>query len=562
MIELENVSYRYPESDECALQNVSFTVSPGECVALVGLNASGKSTLTRLLNASRIPDGGRVMVDGIDATAGERARRAIAQSVGLVRQDPRDQLVASRVFEEVAFGPCNLGLSQSEVKRRVKHAIDVCGLQHKSYANCEELSGGEQQRLATAGVLAMEPRYLVFDEVTAFLDTTARRDLVCLMHELTMQGHGVVVASHEIADMLYADRICLLEAGRLAWQGSLSDMLTRSEILERAGLDTDPLAAELAHCAALGIEPQAIAQQWAAEKKRAGHTTDKRAGHTTDPVDLTTRAAELGVHSTGSSGVYAAESGVHAAGLPSPHSTGLELTDVSLAYDSEPVLSHVSLWAEPGCITLLAGSSGAGKSTALRIMAGVLPPDSGVASLNGNHVELGAVGLAFQCPEEQLFCTSVYEEVAFGPMHQGLKGQELAQKVEYAMSMLHIENMAQASPFTLSGGQARRVALAAVVAMPADAYVFDEPTAGLDGIGTRELQALLEQLARDGSAVVVVSHDICTWLDLVQKVYLIDAGRMVWQGTPQALRDDVGIFEQAGMTVPLPLMLAAQGASK
>ncbi len=531
MIELHDVSYRYHTSSDHAVQHVSFTVSPGECVALIGLNGSGKSTLARLLNASRVPESGRIVVDGIEVSSSEQVRYEIAKRVGLVRQDPRDQLVASRVFEEVSFGPCNLGLPQDEVKRRSMRVLKVCDLQNKMYVNCDELSGGEQQRLAIADMLAMEPSYLVFDEVTAFLDIGARQDIVQLIGKLKASGHGVVVVSHELQDMIYADKLCLLEAGKLTWQGSLVDALLSSDVLVRAGLDTDPLAEELAKLVGSGGVPQDVASLWQEEQWRA---CTKRSS------DTPSVSPELPAC------VAASE-------------PGLKLTDVSLSYNNMPALAKLCIEAEPGCITLLAGASGAGKSSALRVMAGALPADTGTATLAGKTVELGMVGLALQNPEEQLFCASGYEEVAFAPANQGLKETELDQTVRSSMTRFHIEDLAQASPFALSGGQARRVALASVVSMKADAYVFDEPTAGLDGTGTRDLQVLLTQLAADGAAVVVVSHDICLWLGCAHKVYLMEAGHIVWHGAPQALQSSREAFEaafsQSNMAAPLPLLL-------
>ena len=531
MLELRDATYAYPGEGSPAVRGASLCVAPGERVALVGGNGSGKSTVACLANGSLLAGPGAVSVDGHDPAAGAAERLEVARLCALVRQDPTDQLVSSSVRDEVAFGPCNLGLPRDEVERRVARSLEACDLVRLEDRGVSELSGGEQQRLALAGALAMEPRYLVLDEVCSFLDTAGRLAVASIVSALAENGCGILSVTHDLADVMAATRVCLVEGGRIAWSGTPSALLSDDSLVRRAQLGGDPLARLMPALIRAGLDPASAAD--VDDVLAFVHETGRDAW-LLEVLGTSSRTARV-------------------SGIPS-----LVLGDAHKRYGDVSALRGMDVLAHDGEVTLLAGSAGSGKSTALRALAGVLDLDSGRALLRGRPVRPGSVGLAFQHPEEQLFCDTVLDDVAFGPTNRGLGTARARGQAAEALRALGVaEGLWGRSPLALSGGQARRVALAGIVAMGADAYVLDEPTAGLDGEGRAALHALVARLASDGAAVVVVSHDVDEWLDVADTVVLASEGRSVWEGEAWRLAADPAPFEAAGIEAPLGVRLRA-----
>lgn len=414
MLEVRDVCFSF-DGERNVLEHVSLVVEPGEHVVLLGPNGSGKSTLARLLNGSLVPSSGCVRVDG--------RTEGLARHVGYVRQDPRNQIVSAVVSDEVAFGPRNLGLPRDEVLRRVDEALEACGISPLRDRMTSELSGGEQQLVAIAGVLAMRPRYLVLDEATSMLDPSSRERVAQIVDHLVASGLGVL----EIAHCRKAGvREVFLDRGRISYQL--------------------PASAE-------------------------------------SPQKKVPRSVTSGCRQQ-----------------------GLSVSNVT-------VLGRLRLVSQDfQGLVLVTGPSGAGKTTLARVLAGVLAPDSGEVTLDGHRVRPGDVGLAFQRPEDQLFCDTVLDDIAYGPRAHGLGEEEALAAARMAAARLSIgEELLDRSPFALSGGQMRRVALAGVTAARPRAYVFDEPTAGLDARGVREFRDLACGLADEGATVVVITHDPQEW---------------------------------------------------
>lgn len=646
MLEARAVSYSYrgvaPEEDRVVVRGASAVVEPGRVLALVGPNGAGKSTLARILCGSLAASSGCVRLDGRDVLPDE-----LCGAVGFVRQDPESQIVAPDVFDEVAFGPCNLGLSESDIRARVSEALHVVGLDGFGNRTVSTLSGGELQRVALAGVLAMRPRYLVLDEVTSQLDPTSRRQVRGIVRSLADRGVGVLFVTHDLEDLCAADEVAVMADGSVEWTGDLWALLALGDMDAVSCVVGEESTGEVAPgegaCGASCSPDERVAAAHAtstsgegSDRTRAvGISGEEPAGARVTPMsdegpagmrvsssvaavvasslvsgsnlgrmlgalarsgftarpnaepDVADMARTLrtrgdvepsqlfayGVTSAHDSGkmrtlrtyceaevAHARDAaGVSRGGSPRASSGALELRDVVVRYGDRPALDGLSLACAPGRITLVAGRSGAGKSTAARVAAGLVPPDAGLAMIGGKPPHPGSVGLCLQRPENQLFCDTVLEDVAFGPRNLGAHDEVARRRAIEALGRLGVdEALWGGSPFALSGGQRRRVALAGVVALDPAAFVLDEPTAGLDAEGRAFLHRVVRELANLGKPVAVVSHDVGEWLEVVDDVALVSTGKLAWQGAAVRLVADPAPLGRAGLDVPLWVRLRAR----
>lgn len=511
MLEVKNVTVGYGDVE--VLSGASLSVAPGELVALVGDNGSGKSTLGRVMCAAQLVDGGSVVVDGHDPSVSELERLRVRALVGRVCQDPVDQIVSSLVFDEVAFGPRNLGLDDAEVKRRVLAALELVGMPSFADRVTTELSGGQQQRIALAGILAMHPSYLVLDEPTAQLDPSARAGFRDLFSRLAHESHmGIALITHDPAEIARADRV--IDVARMG---------VRSGDASAGG--------DRANDARVGdVRGGGACEGDAFKGAQSTGDASLDSVRSFDACASDACAVSEGNASEGGSLMAAtcARGGradiVHARPV-------LELDGIFFSYGDRPVLTDVSLRVHAGEVVLLAGASGAGKSTLASIAAGLVVPCSGEVRLCGAPPVPGDVGLAFQQPEAQFFLDTVYDEIAYAPRNLSCDEAEVDRRVHAAVRTVGLdEDLLSSSPFELSGGQARRVALASVLSLDAPAYIFDEPSAALDAKGRAFARRMVEGLSREGRAVLVITHDVDEWAPVSSRVVELADGSLHERG--------------------------------
>lgn len=597
-----------------ALHGVSLCVDRGEVVALIGHNGSGKSTLGRLVCGAQLPQSGAVCVDGA-STANVPGRALVRRLVGYVGQNPADQTVSTIVSDELAFGLWNIGCTEGEIAERVANSLDAVGLAGFEGREVPSLSGGELQRLVLASVLAMEPGYLVLDEVTSQIDSTFRSQFRSLVARLAGRGVGVVLVTHDPLEVLSCNRVLVLDAGEVIWSGAPGSLLVDyrdlwdrvlppngySDALRSAVADGFDLAggfapAQLAAwlrsvradgCAGAGSPLDAGLDSYSASV--SGRDSD---AHSVVGRDSDTQVPQNGDYSpdkgtnvrilpdkegrarispengldvrvmpenaSGSSipsdntAVFSAisENDCGTEGKPVREASSLAFSHVSIAYENAYVLNDISLSVPSGRVTLIAGRSGAGKTTLACLAAGLTKAQSGSVLLGGTAPVPGEVALAFQNPEQQLFLETVEHELAFAPRNLGCSEDEVARRVSEAASQLEIKELLPSDPFCLSGGQARRVALASILTLSPRAVVLDEPTAGLDAPARAALHRLVRDIACKGLPVLVVSHDLEEWLAIADQVVLLADGTIAWQGTPGALASDIDAFARAGLEPP------------
>ena len=530
-----HAGYGSGESAVKALDGVSCRIERGSVLVLVGANGSGKTTLGRLLCGMELASGGRIVADGHDPALGAEERLQVRSLVGFCQQNPVDQIVSSTVYDEVAFGPRNLGLDEDAVGERVASALERCGLIGYERRATTELSGGEQQRLALAGVLAMRPRYLVLDEPTSQLDATARTEFRALVRALAAdEDVGVVLITHDPLEVLEADDVLVLEEGREAWEGPPCEFLLGRE---------DLWCAVMPHDAYVDALRKALMSGYAAIEPDVGLP---------EPEALAAWLVEHG---------RSASDGRRPDGTPSAHSnlgacSGLCLDNVSFSYGDRPALQRVDLTSMHGRVLLLSGCSGSGKSTLVRVAAGLYEPDEGQVALDGAAVHAGSVGLSFQNPEQQFFLDSVHDEIAFAPRNLGCPEDEVERRVLHATQLVGLDvSLLARDPFALSGGQARLAAIASVLSLETGVYLLDEPTAGLDAGGRQAVHQLVLGLAWEGAVVLVVSHDVGEWLDVADDAILMRDGSIVWSGLTAELQSDTVPFEMSGLDAPLGVRL-------
>jgi len=520
LIEFDNVTYAYPLPNGgriAALREISLRIEEGEYVAVVGANGSGKSTLARHLNALLVPDNGCVTVAGLD-THDQTQHAAIHRTVGMVFQRPEDQIVASLVEEDVAFGVENIGVPSGEIRARVDEALETVGMSAMRLRPPHQLSAGQQQRVALAGVLAMRPRCIVFDEATAMLDPAGRRVVREMMVDLHRAGLTIITITHFMEEALDAQRVVALERGRVALDGPPETVFADAALLCTLGLDLPP-AAGLAHT---------LRQHFPALP--AGLLTVPALVEALDALPHHT--VELPVVQTEPSPV---------AGTPLIAVRDLGHTYMLGTPLAQRSLEGVSLDVVEGTAHGLLGATGSGKSTLMQHLNGLLRPQEGTVrvgeyALADPKTDVRAVrrmvGLVFQLPEAQIFEQYVGDEIAYGPRLQGLLGDSLRQRVRWAMELVGMGFTAFKDRFTfaLSGGEKRKVALASILALRPSVLLLDEPTAGLDPASHRELLAHLQKLKETGITLVLSSHRMEDVAALTGHVTVLDAGHSILDG--------------------------------
>ncbi|MDR3136053.1 MAG: energy-coupling factor transporter ATPase [Coriobacteriales bacterium] len=582
-----DASYSYAQNQQvAALTRINFAIEKGEFVAVVGSNGCGKSTLSKLVNALLTPCSGRVFTMGLD-TAQEQGDvlLAIRSQAGLVLQNPDSQIVASVVADDIAFGPENLCVPHREIVTRVEDALAAVKMSERRHANPVRLSGGQKQRVCIAGMLAMQPSVLVLDEPGAMLDIRGRRGVLRTLHRLHKQGMTVILITQSMEEAANAQRVLVLNKGQVLMSGAPREVFKRHKLLVDIGLDV-PFSVRLAVALRqLGLlvpdvaSPDELLQ--ALSEARTGTSadvSDTYAGAKKNDIEDSTNSAlsdvragvgfgqivlvdngrlsgartSVGAHvsserADAGANVSDAQTsvGVGSKGAGASNPT-LLLRDARFAYSSNDVgneaLRGVSLNLGAGELLGVVGHTGSGKTTLLQLIAGLIRAQNGLVQVAGLDLSLrqarcrlhSLVGMVFQYPERQFFAPTVAEEIAFGPHNAGLDKTRCDKRVREAMRLLGLdyERFAQRSPFELSGGEKRRVAVASVIAADPKILVFDEPTAGLDVSGQRYLQAFISGLKQRKKTIVLASHSLDLIAELADHVLVLDHGTVAMQGSP------------------------------
>ena len=580
MIECRGVSFSY-DGAVSALDGVDLNIEDGEFFCILGGNGSGKSTFAKHLNALLQPDTGTVRINGMDASDPELVYD-IRSTAGMVFQNPDDQLVATLVEDDVAFGPENLGVPSAQIAQRVREALKGVGLvgfeRHETHA----LSGGQKQRVALAGVLAMEPRVLILDEASSMLDPRGRKGLMKACRALHDRGMTIVMITHFMEEAAEADRVAVFRAGRVAMLGTPEEILTRADELAQFNLDMPASCCLGTALRAKGVPVHAQVREVDMVAEIAQTYAD-RSGEDTAGRPSASDSRVLDNASSATDGTAASEPVIEISHLSHSYSLSARerrrwhkrsatagKSSKQALWGNDPsspwALRDVSLTVRRGEFLGLAGHTGSGKSTLVQHLNGLIRPQEGSVRALGldlsNKKDAAAVkakvGVVFQYPERQLFAETVAQDVAFGPHNLGLPQDEVDRRVESSISRvgLDLSTVGDKSPFELSGGQQRRVAFAGVLAMEPEVLVLDEPMAGLDPAARRDFLELIDRLHREGLTVVMVSHSMDDLANCCDRIVVMNEGAVFAEGTPAQVFAHADELKSIGLGVPAAQRMA------
>ncbi len=494
---VEDLSFRYRDRQGAAIHNISFDAKPGEVLLVAGASGCGKTTLIRCINGL-IPRSYKGEISGRVTVFGEEIKdwplSRISQRIGTVLQDPERQILGTKVLNEVAFGLENLGLPRPEIYQRVNEALDFLKIAHLQDRETFHLSGGEKQKVALAGVLAMRPSILLLDEPLASLDPASAQDTLDMVRQLADDGMTVLMVEHRVEDVMriWPERVMFMSEGKIRYLGNLSGLSKVVNYREVKLPAEDILARAKANPAAV----------------------------------------EMNL-------------------LPTVGDAGLEkdvlvkFENVVFGYEAErEVLHGIDLEIKRGDIIAVLGPNGAGKTTFVKHAIGLLKPKSGRVLVNRHDTRQASVaeiastlGYVFQSPSHMLFAPTVHEELSFGPKNLKHSQEDIEMEVKEALQIVNLADNEKDPPLALSFGQQKRVSIAAILAMRSRILVMDEPTAGQDYQNYMNFMDAILQLP-GFEAILFITHDVDLAVIYANRVLMIADGRLIADGKPEdVLRD-------------------------
>lgn len=571
IIACKNLKYSYPGQNSYAINGVSFAVAKGEFLSVIGHNGSGKSTLARLINGLLEADEGKVTVLGMDVAEGKNAIE-IRKHVGIVFQNPDNQMVASIVEDDIAFGPENIGVEREEIGRRIDWALSAVGMSEYRNATPTRLSGGQKQRIAVAGVLAIKPDVLILDESTAMLDPKGRREVMEVVQRLNREeGMTIILITHFMEEALLADRTIVMNRGEIVLTGTPEEIFEKGEELQTYNLSLPKISVISNNLRAAGMQIKDVLK----------------------PEEL---ADEI-VTNFHNCGIYEGQSkiSVPQEGAPA-HEWDIDIRDLAFTYSKKSpfatnALKGINLHVDDGEFFGIIGHTGSGKSTLVQHLNALIKlpqaekkyrkpkvkkgqPEPVLPSITVGQFDLSnkktdfkalraSVGMVFQYPEYQLFAESVFADVAFGlkNFNKKLSEEEIEEAVKSSIEIvgLNYNEVKDKSPFDLSGGQKRRVAIAGVIVTKPHVLILDEPAAGLDPKGKNEIMELLHKLHKEWcKTVIIVSHDMDEVAENCTRVAVLSNGEVFACDTPANLFTHADELFKLGLDVPLTTKISTR----
>lgn len=520
-ISIKDFSFSYKGTEKPQLSSINLTIPKGAKVAVMGKTGAGKTTLAMALNGL-IPHHHEGAFDGeievLDVSTARSELSSVVRHVGLVMQDAESQISGRTALEDAAVGPANFGYERMEVWARAHKALDVVGLSGLEERDTSQMSGGQQQRLVVAGMLALSPEIIVLDEPTSELDPEGASEIYEIVDRLSSEeGKTIILVDHDSERVCeWANLLLVLRDGEVYFWGTPRDFFSNADLVEDAGLrqpDISSLATKLLDHGLLppGTQiPITLTEGIETLSHAKSLPSVKLIDHSRTSDDTVVAPGKTIIHTEKLNHVY--QNGVHA-------------------------LCDVSLSIAPGDFVALLGRNGAGKTTFARHLNNLLTPTSGSVHINGKSIagvkvsDLAEhIGYVFQNPDHQIFAASVFDEIAFGMRNKGWEESRIDRRVNEVLEAVELPDIRDKHPFTLGKGERQRIAVASVLALEPEVLVIDEPTTGQDWAGAISMMELVSKLNYAGHTILMITHDMLLASRYARRAVVFSNGSVAFDG--------------------------------
>ena len=536
LLSIQDLTFQLTHSSQQVLSSISLNIQRGEFVVIMGRTGSGKSTLCYAINGL-VPQfvrgtfRGLIMVNGHTTTktpVWEQANR-----VGMVFQDFETQLVSTNVETELQYvlesqEGLNRELEETSIRQHIKEILELVGLDGLERRDPFSLSGGQRQRLVVASVLVREPQVLVMDQPLTDLDPSGRQTFIQLLKTLRHKGITILLVEHSVEDLMHADRVCVLDEGHLAWQGTPQEILSQPKLACLHGVSPFPLAECFQGFDLLSL-PATVEEAW----------------DFADHLGLAVKSSQGDVEAPTSQSLQAQENVI-------------EVMNVSFHYQPRVMaLDNVTISIEQGEFVALLGQNGSGKSTFAKLLNGLLRPSEGRVLVTGKDTRYAGVGeLAsivghvFQNPDHQIFAETVKKEIAFGARNAGCSNEECDARVKEVLQAVGLSGFEERDPFSLNKGERQRVAVASILATKPKILVVDEPTTGLDAEESVRMMNMMRSLNQQGHTILMITHDMSIVAGYATRCVLMKNGTVLGNGLTREIFSDPNLIRSASLDLP------------
>lgn len=543
IVKMKNVSYTYPNSDDRTLKQIDLEAPKSKFTVIMGKTGAGKTTSILCLNGiiPQLNEGelaGDIEVSGLDTS--KYRIQTLAKYVGIVMQDTSTQVFGSTVEEDVAFGPRNYLVPREEIHRRIKESLHRVRLEGYEKRQTSQLSGGEKQRLAIAGILAMQPGIIVLDEPTSELDPMGREEIYTTINDLNKEKDTTIIAvehsSQEVCEK--AERLIVINGGKTVWAGDPKEFFRDEKLVCDNGIKPLPVSRIGWQLYSKGLIdksdiPLNVEQAYQMicsllKDKKIDYTPVGTAGVQDVPGDL------------------------------------IEIKNLSHVYENgKKALNDINLTIKRGEFVAIIGQNGAGKTTLAKHLNQILKPTTGSVVIDGvdikskNPIELTKViGYVFQDPDNQIFSNTVYKELEFGLKNINLDEEERKRRIDQALSLTGLIGKEEEHPFSLGKGERQMIAVASILAMQPEILVIDEPTTGQDWAGINRMMSLVDTLNKNGTTIVMITHDMDIVAKYATRTVAMKAGSVVLDGDTRDVFANTDVLKEAFVTPPQCVQLS------
>ncbi|MBF9017952.1 MULTISPECIES: ABC transporter ATP-binding protein [unclassified Oceanispirochaeta] len=549
-IEITGLRYSYPKNDSPTLDGVDLQIPEGAFTIITGPTGAGKTTLVFSMNGI-VPELTEGRIAGKIQVFDKNVRKTRVQdllgSIGVVMQDPETQIFGRTVEEDTEFGPRNMMLSREDIRERVDKSLSMVRLDHFHKRQSDQLSGGEKQRLAIAGILAMKPKMIVLDEPTSELDPLGRSEIYKTIQDLRQRENMTIVGvEHATQDIIdFADHLVVMRLGKIVWQGVPSALLRDIEKSRALGIKPIPvslLGLSLAQAGLADIhdiplsldEAEKLVRQIISKRMKADPDYQASALFREEPLKISASGKIL----------------LEIKGLTHIYKGGVQ------------ALKGVDLIIREGEFVALIGQNGAGKTTLAKHLNGLLQPSEGDILVLGKNTRITPInelakdiGYVFQNPDHQIFSVTVEQEIQYGLQNMDLSDEEITERVNEIAEITGLEPALQEHPLSLGKGQRQMVAVASILAMKPRILVIDEPTTGQDWEGIQNMMTLIKGLHSKGTTIIMISHDMDIVSEYADRVVVLTQGEIRADGTGEDVFKKNTVLREACVTAPqIPLL--------